>query len=40
VGGVPPRVGEQTRECLASFGFGDAEIEALVKNGAVVPLSD
>jgi alpha-methylacyl-CoA racemase len=40
VGGLPPKVGEQTRERLTAFGFTAAEIEALLQNGAVVSLSD
>ena len=31
---TPPRLGEHTREILAEAGYGEAEIEAMVKSGA------
>jgi crotonobetainyl-CoA:carnitine CoA-transferase CaiB-like acyl-CoA transferase len=31
-----PALGEHTREVLAEFGFGGAEIETLIREGAVV----
>lgn len=37
--GVPPRVGEHTREVLGGSGFDDAEINALIEAGAVFQAS-
>ena len=34
IGGPPPNLGEHTREVLAEAGFGEAEIDAMIEEGA------
>jgi crotonobetainyl-CoA:carnitine CoA-transferase CaiB-like acyl-CoA transferase len=35
--GKPPRIGEHTREVLLEIGYGEADLERLIRNGTIPP---